>query len=704
MKETAQNVQQGAPNAPDMGEIRKELGTDGKKRVTAVSKKVLTGVLPVILAAFLIVFVLVYHYVSKVITNMLYTSLKTEAATDAGSVNRELNATFYYLNGIADTVEKLDFQDNQAIVTYLKGTLQRYALIPSGAYVALNDGSYLDPSGFQADNSDYDPTQSDWYKYGMSQTDSYFYYYDEPYMDEDSGKLCATVVRHIKLADGREGVFAADLMLEPIQEIMSKVKFYDSGRAMLITKKGMLLSSNIDQKNAGKTLKEAGKTDFMAKAISTAKNKKNDTVTVINTDKGKYYTIGSDVTGTDWEVITYAKRSDVLSDIYQMELSLGIVTVVALVAIILVITLILYKLIREPVKALTNNIGKISSGDFTVDVSANGNDEIAYMNNSMGRFIGGMRNTIHGLKDVSQQLITDAKKTQETAHSLETAANEQSVSMDQIRENISNMADAVTDVAENATTLAQTVSDLVDDEKNVESVMNELVSKAGDGQRDMRNVADGMDNIVSSMQEMDDAVNAVDQAADEITKIVELIDGISDQTKLLSLNASIEAARAGEAGKGFAVVASEIGNLAQNSADDTKQIAEIVGKMSERVKDLSEKAQSNTNLINNSAGTVSTAAETFREITDEVSKASKTLAQMASMMDKVNDVASNMASVSEEQSATTQEISSTVEQVAENAKDVAESSQTVFGASTSVSDAVDTINGNLSRFRISGKK
>ena len=665
-------------------------------KVTAISRKVLARVLPLIIATFLVLFAVIYHFSSNVITDMLYTSLKSQASDDAGTVNRELNATFYYLNGIADTIEKMDWKDDQSITDYLNTTKGRYPLIPTGAYLALNDKSYLDPSGWQS-GKDYDPTQSKWYKQGISYDNAYFYYYDEPYFDEDTGKLCATVIRHVHLKDGREGVFASDLMMESIQTALSKVKFYNTGRVMMVTKQGMILANPTSGLN-GKTLKESK--DPLYTQLVSASNRKNGKVEIVPTSKGKYYTVTSEITGTDWEVIIFAKRADVLHDINEMVRIVAVVAVVALILIAFILVWLLKRYIRKPVEDLTKNIGEIANGDFSIDISANGNDEIAYMNRSMDGFIGGMRGTIKGLKDVAAKLISDSKTTQDAAESLEKAANEQSVSMDQIRDNIQNMADAVTDVAENATTLAQTVSDLVTSENQVEDVMKALVKKANDGQTDMSAVANSMDSIVVSMNEMDDAVKAVDQAATDITKIVDLIDEISDQTELLSLNASIEAARAGEAGKGFAVVASEIGGLATDSANDTKQISDIVSKMSARVKDLSAKAQANTQLINDSASSVSTAAETFKQITDEVNKATTTLSSMTEMMGKVNDVASTMASASEEQSATTQEIASTVEAVAENAKGVADSSKDVFGASTSVSDAADSINGDLNRFTI----
>ena len=76
---------------------------------------------------------------------------------------------------------------------------------------------------------------------------------------------------------------------------------------------------------------------------------------------------------------------------------------------------------------------------------------------------------------------------------------------------------------------------------------------------------------VEAMKEINNSTNAIFEA-------IEIIDQISFQTNILSLNAAVEAATAGEAGKGFAVVAQEVRNLANKSADAAKEIKQLVSK------------------------------------------------------------------------------------------------------------------------------
>ena len=655
-------------------------------------------VLSILVSEFL---VLVFGF--NMVKDLIDTSLTNQVTTSSATVNRDLNSTFTYLNGVADAVEQNTYASNDDIMQYLSGTVGRYEMIPTGAYLTLNDETFLYPSSpdFTMDNI----LEHDWYKQALGYDNSWFYFYDQPYFDAVTNDLCATVIRHVHMKDGREGCFAADLMLGSSQKLLNEVKLYETGGAMMVTGSGLILTYRDDESLCGQNLADID--NELVKVVGEfavsegAAELDPGVVTGLKANGEKYYAVSAGVSGTDWRVVIYAKQAEVLATLQKLIGMLILITIISVALVILIITRSLKKMIKKPVTSLTDNIQKISSGDFTVDIDpGKGNDEIAYMNTVMGDFIHGMRNSLSEIKDVSGRLHGDAQASKSTAEDLEAAAIDQSSSMSQIKDNIENMAKAVSEVAENATVLAQTVANVTEQEHQIETSMNELVKKADSGQHDMTTVANGMSDIVESMKDMAEAVSNVDEAAEKITQIIDLINSISSQTNLLSLNASIEAARAGEMGKGFAVVAAEIGTLAQNSADATNQIAEIIKDMSQKVHMLSEKSESNTELINTSAETVNTAAATFSAITEELSNANVTLTEMAEQMQKVNDVATNMASVSEEQSASTQEIADNVDRVTEAAKGVASSSELVASAASSVSDAVDTINDNLEQFTI----
>lgn len=97
---------------------------------------------------------------------------------------------------------------------------------------------------------------------------------------------------------------------------------------------------------------------------------------------------------------------------------------------------------------------------------------------------------------------------------------------------------------------------------------------------------DGMHTLVEQLNEarihaMDSAqqMGSLESETNGITNLVHVIDGVSEQTSLLALNASIEAARAGEHGRGFSVVATEVRSLASRTSDATKEIDTVIARI-----------------------------------------------------------------------------------------------------------------------------
>lgn len=87
----------------------------------------------------------------------------------------------------------------------------------------------------------------------------------------------------------------------------------------------------------------------------------------------------------------------------------------------------------------------------------------------------------------------------------------------------------------------------------------------------------------TSTSEVNRIIQDMNESTIKISSISEAIAEITEQTSLLSLNASIESARAGEAGKGFAVVAAEIGKLAEESKNSTEEIKSIIENIQKKI-------------------------------------------------------------------------------------------------------------------------
>jgi len=93
------------------------------------------------------------------------------------------------------------------------------------------------------------------------------------------------------------------------------------------------------------------------------------------------------------------------------------------------------------------------------------------------------------------------------------------------------------------------------------------------------------ENIFKQIASMVDIVKRTEKQIQESFEVLNLIQGIASQTRLLGLNASIEAARADKYGRGFAVVASEMKKLAKSSGDSSKEVSKTLVEMKAYIKE-----------------------------------------------------------------------------------------------------------------------
>jgi twitching motility protein PilJ len=92
----------------------------------------------------------------------------------------------------------------------------------------------------------------------------------------------------------------------------------------------------------------------------------------------------------------------------------------------------------------------------------------------------------------------------------------------------------------------------------------------------VRNTIVGMNSTRNQIQDTSKRLKRLGESSQQINEIVNLIQDVTEQTNVLSLNASIQAAMAGEAGRGFAVVAEEVQRLADRSARASNEITDLV--------------------------------------------------------------------------------------------------------------------------------
>ena len=659
-----------------------------------ISTQLLLVLLPMIAAFIVFVAVIMFTRARTIIVQTAQADLKNDSRANANDISASIKEIKGYYDAAADVVIHTEYESDEAFLKSLEILMEKFEETSNGAYFGMSDKQYLDPSGWVPD-AGYDPTSRDWYKDGVGKSEMTL---GEAYLDMDSGSMVVSMSREIGLWDGRKGVMSVDVFLNSVAENVARYTPGGTGKAILFDG-SMILASAQTEYNG--TLASDHSSDKFINALASGVTAGKNEVSVIKGNDGKdYYVSFNPVEGTNWTMVSYVPKDDVLQYLNKLGTVSIILVVIMLAVAIFVIMFVVNGMITKPVRNLTDTIVKISEGDFTVDIKEGGTNEIGVMNNKMHDYVERMRETLGEMMKVTHKLSDEAESSRIASKNMSEQADKQSQSMEQIHDSMEDVANSVNELAINATDLAQAVSEVTEQGDAANNIMVSLLEKAKQGQRDMDNVQNNMDSISVSMSEMSEVVSTVDEAAQKISTIVEMINAISSQTNLLSLNASIEAARAGEMGKGFAVVATEIGNLANESASATTEISGIIGDITEQIRKLSDRSKASTEEIAASNEAVKDTKDNFAEIFSSLDEAGEAVGSMISKMNKVNDIATSVAAIAEEQSASTQEVTDTVEDAASSARDVAGESRNVDQSAATVAESAEKIGDFVNSFTI----
>lgn len=249
---------------------------------------------------------------------------------------------------------------------------------------------------------------------------------------------------------------------------------------------------------------------------------------------------------------------------------------------------------------LRDVIASIESGqgDLTKRVQCFCTDEIGTLAAGINTFIETLQGIMGHINISSGQLGSIVNLVADKVSTANNNSTDISAVMEELSASMETISSTITDIKENVGVVDENIIDL---------------SEASQGLYDyaakMRNRAEKLEqNAVENKQHTSDIINGIieklqsamesSKSVDRVNDLTDEILSISDQTNLLSLNASIEAARAGEAGKGFAVVADEISQLASSSREAANNIQTINNMVIEAVNELIDSSDSIVKYIN----------------------------------------------------------------------------------------------------------
>ena len=555
-----------------------------------------------------------------------------------------------------------------------------------GFYVADLSGTMLKAA--ESQKSTGAVTSQVWFQEGITRVNPSF---TRTYVNEDNIQVISA--SGMFNDDKNIRVLSADLTLDSVNIIVNSSVSMPNAESLLIDKADGAILVARDSSLISTKLGAVKDNFFIAIADKIAKGDYS-----LGLIEGNYYVI-REIGGTNWLLVSYIPASYITKSVDSLRNTLILIAIISLV-IICVIMYINVHLAVNPLRDISKKIKSMSNGDFTIKVTPRGNDEIADIQRSVNVFIQSMRHMINEIISISTQLKSQADMSSGVADNMLDASRTQAGSMSDLNNTMSQFNISINEIARNATELSNFVSETTEDSDIVKEKIDGMVEVSQRGRQDMQRVIDAMTQIRNSIDELVKAINKVGSASNEITGIIGLIGNISEETALLSLNASIEAARAGESGRGFAVVASEISKLADTTANSVDNISVLIKEVDSLIEAAVGQAEVSVGNINESSERIHVAVNTFDEIYGSINEVENVIRKMVEEIEKVNSVAMGVSAVSEEQAASTEVIYNTSEKMVQQANDFETESEKVADGAKVLMQTSDQLTQHMDRFKI----
>lgn len=353
----------------------------------------------------------------------------------------------------------------------------------------------------------------------------------------------------------------------------------------------------------------------------------------------------------------------------QAALSAQMLSLVIALVIGLVLSFLVTRNIVTRLETASKEMDKIADGDLTANIQAQGQDEIAHLQETMIQMQQNLRTMVQKVNDVIGQLSGSSDELAQIMADTSTSTREQQQETENLIQTLRTVGETVNQVAESVHSVSESTHEANQETSSCNQLMTTAVGHIGD--------------LSSQLQRSAEDISALEDQADTISNVLEVIRSIADQTNLLALNAAIEAARAGETGRGFAVVADEVRVLAGRTQESTEEINVIT----EQLQNVARKAV-------NSMEESRVKAE---NVVDQSMDVSKLLGNVANI---VNDISGRIARASDDQNRVVTILNEKAVNVGNSAQQNAVAAEQITIASNDLSQTANGLKELVSRFRV----
>ena len=291
--------------------------------------------------------------------------------------------------------------------------------------------------------------------------------------------------------------------------------------------------------------------DFLSNAIASGEQEGAVNVTLGGRNYYFMYYISSELGTT---VCALVPVDTVIAEANDIR-NVTVILVALATVIVLFVGITIVSSIQRNLHIISSGMEEVSEGDLTVQVNVKSKDEFRNLAGTVNHMVSNTKKLVNQVSNAMEQLEVSAKDVGEASHVIDTCSKDITQAVDKINEGMMRQSQHAYECVEKTDVLSNELQAVNDVIENVEAVVNEMEGMINSGMNIVQTLGERAKETTEITEKVGLSIENLRKQTESISSFVDVITDISDQTNLLSLNASIEAARAGEAGRGFAVVA-----------------------------------------------------------------------------------------------------------------------------------------------------
>lgn len=391
-------------------------------------------------------------------------------------------------------------------------------------------------------------------------------------------------------------------------------------------------------------------------------------------DGEKYFVVNARADNLGWTIWSWDKWQNINAASNSNLALSGFMAVVCIFISLGLMWVLVNKLMYLPIggepKEIERIVQEVAKGDLSITAQTNGTETGIYA--AVIAMVNNLRQMIEHINTAAHELDSSSHQMSGTSIQVNQSSEQQMVQLDQTATAMNEMTVTVEEVARNAQHASSSVEE-------TNGYSNTGISVVANMHASIATLVDGIEKVVV-------VTNKLEQETVRIGGILEVIDGISEQTNLLALNAAIEAARAGEQGRGFAVVADEVRNLANRTKESTNEIQDMINR-------LQVEAKQSVSLMNVNV----TDAQTTLSLSDDANKA---LEAICASVSTIQDMNNQIATAAEEQTHVAAEINASIVEINDLARSTFDCSEQNSNSANKLNQISESLTKSVDVFRL----